>query len=269
MKALHKYLRTFKMGIQSCMEYRADFLMSIFSSCFILLIQIFLWTAIFRNSTSPVIYGYTYAQMIAYSLVAAFTAKIVSTGFEWEIQEDIKNGGLNKFIVQPIGYFMYRISSFLGMKALQILALIILSFGALFACSYYLDLSLEISRILIFIPFVFLATLLNFLIYYCLSALAFVMTEVWGVFSAANQGILMLSGGIFPLDVFGEGINRILNLLPFKYLISYPANIINGRLTMAEILNGAMIQSIWILILFIIANRVWVWGLKKYVAAGG
>ena len=95
------------------------------------------------------------------------------------------------------------------------------------------------------------------------------MTEVWGVFSAANQGILMLSGGIFPLDVFGEGINRVLNLLPFKYLIAYPANIINGRLTMTEILNGAMIQSIWILILFVVAHRVWVWGLKKYVAAGG
>ncbi len=269
MKALHKYLRTFQMGIQSCMEYRVDFIMSIFSGCFIVLIQIFLWTAIYRSSSSTVIYGYTYAQMIAYSLVAGLTAKIVSTGFEWEIEEDIKNGGLNKFIVQPIGYFMYRISSFLGRKALQILVLIILSLVALLACSYYLNLSIDVSRILIFIPFVFLATLLNFLIYYCLSALAFVMTEVWGVFVAASQGILMLSGGIFPLDVFGEDVNHILSLLPFKYLIFYPANIINGRLTMAEITNGAMIQLIWILVLFVVANRVWVWGLKKYVAAGG
>lgn len=269
MKAQVKYFRAFQMGIQSAMEYRADFIMSIFSGGFLILIQCFLWTAIFESSTNKVIYGYTYPEMIAYSIMAGLIAKIVSTGFEWEIAEDIKNGGLNKFIVQPIGYFLYRISCFLGRKAIQLAVLFILSLIALISCSLFLNFNIEIIRIFLFLPFVFMATILNFLIYYCLSALAFIMTEVWGVFIAASQGILMLSGGIFPLDVFGKIGYKVLSILPFKYLIFYPANIINGRLTTSEILSGAIIQSIWILIFLVLANRCWKSGLKKYVAVGG
>jgi ABC-2 type transport system permease protein len=257
------------MGIKSAMEYRADFLLSIFSGGFIILIQCFLWTAIFESSTNTEIYGYTYPEMISYSIMSGLIAKIVSTGFEWEIAEDIKNGGLNKFIVQPIGYFLYRISCFLGKKAIQMTALFILTMIALVACSFFMELRFELVNIILFLPCIILATLLNFLIYYCLSTLAFIMTEVWGVFIAASQAILMLSGGIFPLDVFGNVGFMILSILPFKYLIFYPANIINGKLSTGEIISGVLIQSIWILIFLMIDQKCWKWGLKRYVAVGG
>jgi len=37
-----------------------------------------------------------------YTFFVGVTAKFISTGFEWEINDDIKNGGLNKYIVKPI-----------------------------------------------------------------------------------------------------------------------------------------------------------------------
>ena len=159
---------------------------------------------VFASSKEPTVYGYTFPEMITYSIIAGLTSKMVSAGFEWEIASDIKSGGLSKFIVQPISYFYYRISCFFGRKVLQVTILFIISLAALTACSFFLGLKLEIGRILLFLPFVFLAMILNFLIYYSISSLAFTMTEVWGVFAAAGQGILMLSGGIFPLDVFGR-----------------------------------------------------------------
>lgn len=269
MKFLQKYFKAFLMGLQSSMEYRADFLLSVFSGAFIIIVQCFLWTAIFKSSSNPVIYGYTYPQMIAYSIMAGLVAKIVATGFEWEIAEDIKNGGLNKFIIQPIGYFYYRICCFFGRKALQLVVLFILSLAGLMFCNIVLGLRLEVSRIILFLPFVFLAMVLNFMIYYCLSSLAFIMAEVWGVFIAAGQGILMLSGGIFPLDVFGEKVSAILSLLPFQYIIFYPVNIVNGKLSFEEVINGAIIQITWIFIMIILSKLCWKSGMKKYVAIGG
>jgi ABC-2 type transport system permease protein len=114
MDFLYKYLKAFQLGIQSAMEYRADFILSLCSGGFIILIQCFLWTAVFDSSPHPVVYGYTFPQMIAYSIMAGLVAKIVAAGFQWEIVADIKNGGLNKFIVQPMSYFLYRICCFLG-----------------------------------------------------------------------------------------------------------------------------------------------------------
>ncbi len=269
MGSLSKYIKSFQMGLQSAMEYRTDFFLSILSGGFIILIQCFFWTAVFSSSDNPIVYGYTYPQMLSYSIMAGLVAKMTSTGFEWEIAEDIKNGGLNKFIVQPIGYLYYRVCCFLGRKVLQLAILLIISALALTVCVLSLNLEIEFLRITIFFPVILLSVLLNFLIYYCLSSLAFVMAEVWGVYYAAGQGILMLSGGIFPLDIFDGSVLQILNILPFRYLVYFPANIINGRLTLAEIHSGLIIQISWILIFMFVSRVCWNWGMKKYVAVGG
>lgn len=269
MISLKKYIRSLQMGLLSAMEYRADFILSIFSGGFIIIIQCFLWTAVFASSKEPTVYGYTFPEMITYSIIAGLTTKMVSAGFEWDIASDIKSGALSKFIVQPISYFCYRISCFFGRKALQVSVLFVISLVALIACSFFLGLKLEAVRILLFLPFIFLSMILNFLIYYSISSLAFTMTEVWGVFAAASQGILMLSGGIFPLDVFGRNVSMVLSILPFKYIVFYPVNIINGRLSFDEIYTGVLIQIGWIAVMVVIAKICWKSGMKKFVAVGG
>lgn len=269
MKQLLKYIRTFQMGFQSAVEYRADFTLSLFSGAFVVIIQCFIWSAVFSGNPSSVIYGYTFPQMISYSIISGIVTKWVSTGFEWDIAEDIKTGGLSKFIVQPIGYFSYRIFSFLGRKIVQSLILLVFSVFAMFFLRAFLGMEFDPVRLLLFFPFMFLAMTINFLLYFCVSTLAFSLTEVWGVFFAVNQAILMLSGGIFPLDIFGEQVTKVLNYLPFKYLVFYPVNIVNGRVAYGDILNGVVIQMIWIVVMIVLANLCWKSGMKKYVAVGG
>lgn len=266
---IKKYLRIFTMGIQSGIEYRGDFILSIFSGFFVMIIQCCLWTAIFQSSETKVIYGYNYAQMISYLLITTVVSKIVATGFEWEIADDIKNGGLNKFIAQPINYFHYRIFAFLGRKVSQVVALIIFSSLILLGCSIFLDFDMNFFRIGFSLIFIVFALIINFLIYYILSTLAFVISEVWGIYMLASQSILFFSGGIFPLDVFSKEINTVFSYLPFQYIIYFPVNIINGRFSMDYIVKGAIVEIIWILILYVISNIMWRVNMKKYIAIGG
>ena len=65
MGSLSKYIKSFQMGLQSAMEYRTDFFLSILSGGFIILIQCFFWTAVFSSSDNPIVYGYTYPQMLS------------------------------------------------------------------------------------------------------------------------------------------------------------------------------------------------------------
>lgn len=269
MKSLHKYVRTYLLGFQNAMEYRFDFFLSIFSGSFIIIVQCFLWNAIFKSSQADVIYGYNYPQMITYSIISGIVSKLVSTGFEWEMASDIKNGGLNKFLAQPIHYFSYRICSFLGKKTLQTMVLFIIMAVTVGAVTVKWDMGIEAMRFVFFIIAIFLSLMMNFLMFYCISMLAFVMTEVWGVFIAFSQGIYLLSGGIFPLDIFGEKVVAISHYLPFEYIVFYPVNILTGRIGYDEIGFKMIIQLVWILIFVIIANRSWKSGMKKYVAVGG
>lgn len=269
MKAHNKYLKSFTLGVQNSMEYRTNFLLSLLSVIFPIVMQYFLWTAIFSSSSSSVVYGYTYKQMIVYTVIAGLVSKIVATGFEYEINEDIKYGGLNKFIVQPISYFAYRISCFLGQKFLQSGIMIGVICGSLVALKLFLNIEIDIVRIILFFIILVFSIVLNFLIAYGISSIAFWMTEISYLFAMTAMFVNIVSGGVLPLDVFGKSILAIFNYLPFKYTIYFPVNVINGRLTYGETLNGLIIQCLWIILATFLSNLLWKLGTKKYIAVGG
>lgn len=269
MKAIKKYMRVFLLGIQSSMEYRVNFILSLLSTVFPILIQFFLWSAIFENAGSERVYGYTFAQMLLYVVLAGIVSKFVSTGFEYEVTEDIKLGGLNRFIVQPISYFFFRIIKFIGEKIANLIIMAVIIGGVLFAFSFTLELRFEVFKGVYFTVALLGALALNFLIFFCLSTAAFKMAEISHLYEIVRILIIIISGGIFPLDIFGSKILSILSFTPFSYLAYYPINILNGRLGQDEILRGAVIQLIWIAIFALLCLFMWKRGMKKYVAVGG
>ncbi|WP_415469572.1 ABC-2 family transporter protein [Clostridium saccharoperbutylacetonicum] len=48
------------------------------------------------------------------------------------------------------------------------------------------------------------------------------ISEAAGVFVVANVVTSVISGGIFPLNIFGEKIQAVFSLLPFQYTIYFP-----------------------------------------------
>lgn len=225
--------------------------------------------AIFSGSSSDTVYGYTFDQMIVYTVMAITVGEFVSAGFEYEIANDIKTGGLNKFIVQPISYFWYRVISFYGSKTVQLLTFTILVVLLLAGISFFGELPLTGSSVVLFIPSIVMAVVLNGMIFYLISLLAFWMTEVWAIFIGFNLSSNILSGGVFPLDIFGDTANRIFAWLPFQYTIYFPINILSGKLGPHEVATGILFQAAWMLAFTLIANGCWRYGIKKYVAIGG
>lgn len=269
MIALKKYITTFSQAMQSAMEYRADFLLSLLSGSFSVLIQFFLWNAIYQSNPSSELFGYQYNQMIVYIIMAGILSKVMQTGFEWEISSDIKNGGLSKYLVQPIHYMPYQIMSFLGKKLIQLFMVIIISILCMNLLGVTIGINFRFDQLGLLLLVILLALCMNFLIFYCISALAFWVTEIWAVFIGLGVVSNILSGGLFPLDVFGERLLAFFRLLPFQYVIYFPLNIISGKCTGEQILSGICIQLFWIVILAVISRILWHIGMKKYVAVGG
>lgn len=266
---LQKYAKAFEMGFQMALEYRINFLISLISAAYPIFIQSFLWTAIYNGSSQDVVYGFTYRQIIAYTFLAGLVARIVRTGFEYEIMDDIKSGKYSKFLVQPIGYFAYRICSFFGQKLPNLGMILAILVVVLIGLNAFWGVSVELVRILAFLVSIALAVMLNFLIFYCVSSVAFWIVEIGFLFEGIRIVTVLLSGGIFPLEVFGERFVQVMNLLPFKYTVNYPINVLNGKITPAGILEGTLIQILWIAICWGLANLLWRIGGRRYVAVGG
>jgi len=269
MRWLDKYSKAFELGFQTALEYRVNFLISLISAAYPIFIQSFMWTAIYQNTTEPVVYGYTYRQMMAYTFLAGLVARIVRTGFEYDIMDDIKNGKYSKFLVQPLGYFPYRLCTYLGQKLPNLAMILGILAMVLLGLYTFWGVPLELYRILAFLVTLALAVTLNFLIFYCISSVAFWIVEIGFLFEGIRIVTILLSGGIFPLEVFGTRFIQVMNLLPFKYTINYPINVLNGKISPGETAAGVLIQCLWIAACLIIANFLWRLGGKRYVAVGG
>jgi ABC-2 type transport system permease protein len=266
---LEKYRKTFEMGFQTALEYRINFAISLISAAYPIFIQSFLWTAIYLNATGSTVYGFTYRQIIAYTFLAGLISRIVRTGFEYEIMDDVKNGRYSKFLVQPVGYFPYRLASFFGSKLPGLAMILSILVIVLIGLNAFWGVSLEMGRILVFPLTLALAMMLNFLIFYCISAVAFWLVEIGFLFEGLRIVIILLSGGIFPLEVFGARFVQVVSLLPFKYTISYPITVLNGKLAYSQIPLGMLIQCVWIGACLVLARLLWRIGSRRYIAVGG
>jgi len=257
------------MGVQHSMEYRFHFLLGLFGAAFPILVQYFIWTAVYQHSGESALFSYSYNQIILYTILAGLVSKLIATQFEHQIADDIKNGGLNKYLIKPVSYFGYRLVSFFGQKAIYYGITAVLLIVIIWFASAQGVLELQAVRLIFFTITLWGALLLNFLIAYCICASAFYLHEISYFFVITSLLVNILSGGMFPLEIFGESVVNALQYTPFPYTIYFPVNVLSGRTGVGAMYQGLLIQCGWILLFFWLARLTWRISMKKYSAVGG
>lgn len=266
---MSKYLFIIKMGLQMSLTYRLNYVISLLSSVFPILLQVMLWHAIFTYTGAEKVYGYSYSEMMAYTLFASLIGQALRTGFEYEVAKDIKEGGLNRFLIQPLSYLGYRFSAYVGTNMSYFIATLILLGLCGLLLVHLLDIFFTLKSYLLLIIVLLAAFMIQFFLFYMIGLVAFWAQEVWGVFESVRIVGLVLSGGIFPLTVFGELGMEILSYLPFQYVIFFPIEVVLGRASDSDIFTGFSIQLFWIGLLWFLSRLVWQRGCKSFIALGG
>lgn len=264
-----KYTKAFVTGILSAMEYRFDFFVGFMGTIFPILIQVFLWTAIYSNNNNTVIYGYEFSQMISYVVIASVVNTVVNTGVEKLINDDIHTGGLAKYLTKPVMYLPFRLFNTIGQKFFSIITTIVFAVVTMIILFFSIKFQINALNIALFIPALILGMVLNFMVFFLISMLAFWLTEVGSFFMTIQVIVMVASGGVFPISVLGEKFVFVMQYLPFIYTTYFPIQILAGVSEVASILNGMLIQLVWIAVLSFFASVVWKIGIKRYVAVGG
>ncbi|XOK61778.1 ABC transporter permease [Paenibacillus elgii] len=267
--AHHKYVVAFRIGFQSSLEYRFNFFLSLFSAVFPIVVHYYIWTAVYASSGESGLFGYSYQEMIMYTIIAAVVSKLVITNMEHAIAEDIKSGGLNKYMVKPIAYFGFRICSFIGQRLIYVVISLLVILALTFALNSFYKQHTGLERLLAFFLSLCLSVILSFLISYALCAFAFWLSEISYFFVVTSLLVNIMSGGMFPLEIFGEGLQQLFRYLPFHYMIYFPVNVLNGKIVDGLIWQGIAGQGIWIGLMLIVCHLAWKRGMKRYLGLGG
>ncbi len=262
---MRKYVICLKAGIQSMMEYRLDFMLNSISIFFVVAMQIYMWKAMYSQRNQ--LFSYTYHQMLMYTVLASLVSRV--TMVDLGVAGTIKSGDLSMFLIKPANYFMQTVCNCLGRQTISGAIILFLISNVLLFFRFYFGIQITIANCLLMLFTMFLGFWINVLLSFMISMAAFWYSEVGNLFSTVYIVQLLLSGGIFPLSIFGNSFETVSEWLPFLYTIQFPVNIITNKLSVYEIGSGILMQLMWIGVSTCIGYSFWKRGLRRYMAVGG
>ena len=111
--------------------------------------------------------------------------------------------------------------------------------------------------------------MLYLLIYSLIGFSAFILIEVWPINRLVNDTSRLLAGSFIPLSVMPEFLQKIANVLPFRFLYSFPLELLLGSFDKAKIGENYGILLIWILIFAVLDVAMYSVAKYKAVVQGG
>lgn len=260
------FVAILKNNFKSLLAERVDFIVPPLVNIIWVGVMYFLWTHIFAGGLKDV-GGFSQSEMVRYYLVMFFLALLMFIHVAPDITRHIKRGLINQHLLKPYStlsvIYNFGLTKFLFnlLVALGCLALILVIQPSIISMSGF--------YFLFFIPVVLLALFLFMSMGLVIGLVAFWTTETVFLQIFNNLLITFFGGIFFPLSLLKGSLATIANILPYKYIVFFPAQVILGKISYIDIARGIGLQLSWIIILLLVILWVWKKGLKKYEAFGG
>jgi len=110
--------------------------------------------------------------------------------------------------------------------------------------------------------------MISFLIGAALTCVSFWTTRVWALYEFYAGLVALFSGQFVPLQLMPEIIQNMARFLPFQLFKYYPVQLILGRLSTGEIIQGYLLGLGWLVVSLVFFRWVWRNGIKKFSAVG-
>ena len=247
-------------------QYRANLLMYLLYWLVSPIIYLAVWTSIANQNGD--VNGFTANDFITYYMVLLIcdqiTSNIVIHTFGYKIQD----GTLSGELIRPIHPMLTNaLVNNIAFKVLTILGFIPVWIVLLFL--FKPDFSnVALSGILLSIPAMILGFFVSFLLSATITALAFWTTKIYSIHEFYYALILLFSGQFVPLPLMPKLVQDIAQYLPFQLFIYYPIQLILGKLSTEQIIQGYLSGIIWFGVSILLFNLVWRNGVKRYSAVG-
>lgn len=266
---IRKYWTIASTSWQRAMSYRVNTLLEIVGYLTTMTISIVLWRFAFEHTGLQEIKGYTVQEMIVYLLIAGWITSIFwFTAQAERIVHEIKEGVVSNYLVKPMRLSLYYFIYGNAGKFMQFIWGSLAFVVVLIVFRLYVDFAYTQFHIGLFVIFLIVAWLIQWLIFYSVALLAFWFEEVWGVAFIIRVLSDVAAGAFLPLSLFSPSWQQLFDWLPFKYIISVPVNVLMGRISGTELLSAFGGAVVWLVTLILFAQLAMRRGIQRYGAVG-
>lgn len=262
-------ISVFKMEMRQLLTYRADFWVNFLGHSLITFtLAYFLWSSIFTYNQVETLNSMTMNDMIIYYLLAPQMLRIQQGSNIGNISREIYEGSLNKYLLYPVNYYTFKLTTYLAHVSFYIFQLffVILIYKLVINQRDVLDLS--ILKVVALILVLYLSSLVYFMMSSIIELIAFWADNIWSLSIILRMMTSFLGGAMIPLSFFPEWSQNLINYTPFPYLISFPISILLEEISIEKILSRSLLIIVWAMIFFVLSQFIWHKGKYKYSGVG-
>lgn len=232
------------------------------------LIPVFIMGSLWIASQNKILAIDTRSLVTYYILVLVIT-RLTEFYFDESIQLQIKDGTFSKYLLKPIRFPFALIPQNIGGKIFNTTFILLPALTAIIFLfkDYFIVSSPQI--IALFILSLFISYSIQYSISVLVAATGFFLEESTAFVHLKWMLGIVAGGYALPLTLYPDWAQKIINLLPFKFIYYVPAAIYTNQLSFSQIPRSLAIAVIWSIFLLIISKLIWNQGLKKYSSVGG
>ncbi len=260
-KALPTLLRV---GVAETVAYRAEFLVWILTTT-IPLVMLGLWSTVAEEAPFR---DYTSSDFVAYYLAILIVRNVTGSWVAWQISEEIRMGSMAMRLLRPLHPFVAIAASHAAAIPFRSIVALPIAF-ALLVSSGSSALATEPLQLALLLPSLALAWLITFAVLFTVGSLAFFVTRAMGLLGLYFLLFTLLSGYLLPLPLLPDVIARIAEWSPFRFMLSFPVELMTKRMETDEVLGLYGVQTAWAI--GTVALSLWTWklGVRRFESVGG
>jgi len=259
------YMQQFKTTVVMMLQYRAALVIWMIGHVLEPLVYLIVWSIV-SNTSGGSVGDYTTQGFAAYFIVLMLVNHVTYAWIMYTYEYRVREGGLSFMLLKPVHPIHSDIADNISAKlvTLPIMLLVAAGLAMIFKPSF----TPVPWAIAAFIPALLMAFLVRFLLEWTLAQAAFWTTRTSAINQIYYVLVLFLSGQIAPIALFPYPIRMAATILPFRWMIGYPVELLLGRLTPSEALTGLAVQAVWLVLSLVLMRIAWRAGTRVYSAVG-
>jgi len=261
---LDLYRQQFRTTMASMLQYRAALVIWLTWHIMEPLVYLIVWSIVSRTQGS--VGGFTSRDFAAYFIILMLVNHVTFTWIMYEYEYRIRKGSLSFALLKPVHPIHSDLADNASFKLITMPAMLVVA--ACLALLFHPTFSLTSWAAALFIPALVLAFFIRFTLEWTLAQAAFWTTRVSAVNQMYFTVMLFLSGQIAPLELLPAPIQIVAKVLPFRWTVGFPVELLLGRLTLSAALTGLAAQMAWLFVSLILVRIVWRAGVRTYSAVG-
>ena len=230
-------------GFQEAVAYRANFICFLIGEIMSAFIMYFVWKAVFTNSDTPMINGFTMGDMVVYLFISFLTGYLSYSDGAFAVGEEIRDGAIAMRMLKPCSFDMCFLFQELGIRLINIVMIFLPITAGVEIYRYILTgaVCFDIRYFLIYLVSLLLAYMISFYFNVCYGFMAFLPASV----------------------------AMVLDILPFASLSYTPVMIYMGMYSAGEIALHMGLQVFWLLFMFGLSKLIWHSAVRRLAVQGG